>query len=469
MTDNWKAGLEKIERESTVNAVKYRGRNPRIVLGVGGNSSFKDYVERVMFIKRSGRRLDEMSIDNMAIVGIDDMLRAIDYPYDLDPAKSKEREAKYKELLMAAERVKDGRRPSVEAAPHALLDQYVLHTHPTALTIISCVEQADTLLRKINDKLRAQYKEGDGNKPTVEVMDYCDPGILLGIGIKKLIGQLRMTPTGIMQRNHGVFFNDFSPNNLLRIHDGSVDFAQKMIDEALTARNCDVFPYGEICSDFNRGRTVEIWQAEAVMRALYKAIFGFETPTYQRSIVPGGIDEVGCIKLWHGQTLSAIEAPKQAVYFSCNKDGLARAYSESMLAKLDERFTWLSPDHIVTMNKHADYIHLSDPTSRDAIESDVISQVKRHKEKYHTADDKGDFARVFVVGGMGVATVGGHYASDTDADLAARVAMQFAYDALLIHQGIRAIGTPRYLTEANVDFIATWEVEAARKAEMMKR
>jgi rhamnose utilization protein RhaD (predicted bifunctional aldolase and dehydrogenase) len=400
---------------------------PRIVIGGGGNFSVKD--EEIIDIKASGKSLTEMTEANLARVSRDAIRGLLGYDYSKNP---KIREKQYKRLLLASRTGGKGPRPSVETPVHELLDTYVLHTHPTALTILSCVKECPELIRRFLG-------------PGYLLMDYLDPGILLAQETVKLLGSYRGMPHGIIQRNHGAFFTEKNLDKLLGNHNWVVDQLTRNIDRLIIEKGLDKKPFGESVYSIT-GRV----NRRAIMKAAYERVFGESAKDAKYSTE----------KIEEGLEAIKMETEKGVIYFWAN--GLARNYAESQLAFDNATtFSWLSPDHIVSMGMFDDYVMLDDANKPTKIREDIREQVMPHEE--------GLYSRTITIEGLGIMTIGGHHASDDNPEVKARLAMQFAKDALLVYRGTKALGTLNKLTIANAYFIETWEVEKARRMVMQGR
>lgn len=313
---------------------------------------------------------------------------------------------------------------------HEQLAKYVLHTHSTALTILSSVGETPKLAK-------------DWLGPECLLMEYLDPGILLGIEAKKLLEGYGEIPKRIMQRNHGVFYalDDF--DNLIKMHNSVIKGIQERINWWVRRKGLDEWPYGSIAVNFEK--VTGLIRAPKMMKALYQTVFG--KPAERANYTYTSFEGFPVHKI-ENRVDGRVDG---VIYFY--DSGLAREYAKSY-RPCTRKLSWLTPDHIVSMGKHTDYITFSDPTDINKCEQEIAEQVKPHEEGIH--------ARVYVIAGLGIATIGGYIPSDKEPEVKARYAMQFVNDALLVHQGVCAIGILRMLTEKNVDFIANWEVEKAR-------
>lgn len=413
--------------DTRVERIKAACQSNRVVQLGGGNYSEKK--DALMAIKGSGSWLSRLTPADMSVIRMQDIAQAIDFPYDANP---KVRESRYKEFLLAARISADMLRPSVETAVHCLLPRFVLHTHPTVLTALSCTEQARELAAK---HLGPKYI----------TMDYLDPGISLGIEAKRLLAGYDGIPLGMMQRNHNVFFASDDFDALLKEHDRVIARVTEEIQNLYGFKNMDIDPFG---SRATKDKFPQESQQTIVMKALYDKLFQEDSgkASLTRTVIDSNLN---CL---------AMQGSKGTLYFDTGN--LALDYSLSQMAHdVGEKFARLAPDHLVSCNMYSHLLNLSDPTSPERVSQDM-EKVKPSKD--------GLLPRVYIVPGMGIITAGGHIACDREPEARARNAMVMAYDALLVTVYALALGNIRRLNEEQAHFIETWEVEHARAALMEK-
>ncbi len=408
--------------------------NPRVVLLGGGNFSRK--FDGEMAIKASGSRLTEMTEDNLAWVSRGALRELLERRFDrYSPSV---REERYKEALLAS-RGRDCPRPSVETPVHELLDTYVLHTHPTILTALSCVLEADRFLED------------------VVIVDYCDPGITLAQHVKKAMEGYGAMPAAVMQRNHGFFFTGKSLDEVIARHNETINKAVALLAEGLKRMAWDE-PYGSYSYD-----DFEITESDirAIMEGFYQALFGKEPnrPSYRGRMLEQGYR----VSRLRTKKMGSEEYGGGTICFDTSAE--ARLYARSRRAGyLGERFTRVAPDNIVSGGMNTANIELFSGEDVKEIAAQVSGQ---------TSIEDGVFPRTYVVGGYGILTAGGHNPNDLNPDAAAENAMLLARDSLLVDLYARALGSPAgpdyRLTDEQALFIGTWEVEKARAATMTKR
>ncbi len=177
------------------------GSDAALVQGGGGNTSVKSADGAYMFIKASGTALKDMSENKgWRRVNIARLQRLLsDEVLELCDVDTREREVVGRLTLSCEDETTDGARPSVEAPLHALLDDYVIHLHPSSVG--AWVNAKDG--KAVIDKLE---KEGGIKALWVP---YCDPGYMLSRKTGKLIEKYEKDngtkPSVIMLDKHGVF------------------------------------------------------------------------------------------------------------------------------------------------------------------------------------------------------------------------------------------------------------------------
>ena len=416
-------GIEKILFE--VGAVC---SDDRTVLGGGGNFSIKE--DDLMLIKASGTFLRNMSKENMALVERRKIRELLQHFREMqDSFDPQERERIYKEMQAAARVDPKGPRPSVETAAHELFPKYVLHTHPTSLTALSAVLEAPEIIAKVCPGL------------DYAIMKYLDPGILLGTEAMKMFGETGHVPKAFMQRNHGFFFGSDKFREVMETHNALDAKMKGYINGRVFGAKTENKSFG----NSKHGNALSGISPEyaTLMYSIYCSIFGNDPKNTKLS--EAKIEDMRVKKL---------ETEKGVIYLY--DSSLARRYAESAFAEeIGNRFSWISPDHIVAMNMNTDYLALSFPNVGKKVAKDVREQVKKH--------ENGKYARIFVIKGVGIAAAGGFMPEDTNPEYKASLAMQFVNDALLVYRATRAIGTMTMLTEDNAKFIDGWEVEKERR------
>jgi hypothetical protein len=237
-----------------------------------------------------------------------------------------------------------------------------------------------------------------------------------------------------------MFFSSDRFEDLIALFNMVVGVAQAKIDDAIREKGltADKEPYGKIERVFRR------IDADSIINAIYKTIFKTTPDFLSKTFDFTQIEPcVGCYRL---------ASKEGCVYLDVGPHARAYAQAATCPKQVDSLSHW-SPDHLVYIRKHPVYIDLSRTDNQHVIQRDVERSIE------------GKTARCYVIGGVGIATVGGNYNGDEGKEERnARWAMNAVHDALLIAQGTRAIGNPVLLAQEYVDFINDrWKVEARRR------
>ena len=180
------------------------GQNPDYVLGGGGNTSYKE--NGILYVKASGQRLSHMTEDGFVAMEIDKLRDIAVREYE---GTDKEVEAAVLADMMAARLPGEDKRPSVEAAVHALMEgAYVLHIHPNLLNGITCSKQGEVTLKVMLQGLALWLPE-------------IKPGYTLAHKAAADLAKFKEehgAPCQIMfLQNHGVFFTADTVEELDRL------------------------------------------------------------------------------------------------------------------------------------------------------------------------------------------------------------------------------------------------------------
>jgi ribulose-5-phosphate 4-epimerase/fuculose-1-phosphate aldolase len=166
--------------------------------GGGGNTSLK-FDDRMMAVKASGYRLDQI-FETSGYVVLDYAMVAEFYKnitdWD-DPLLEKESSEIIKKSIIELDGMQISR-PSVEAGFHALLKKAVIHSHSAYASIICCSREG----RKIVDDI---FCNEEGNHIFVP---YVNPGFPLTVEIKNEVERFKekegRIPGIIFMENHGL-------------------------------------------------------------------------------------------------------------------------------------------------------------------------------------------------------------------------------------------------------------------------
>lgn len=189
------------------------GKRSDYVQGGGGNTSVK-FNDRLMAIKASGFRLDQITADHAYAVL--DYAAVRSFYENTDPASLADVEKEGSSQAKAATRVIEGLpqlRPSVEAGFHSLLDTFVLHTHPVYANLATCsVEGA-----AVADKVLADLPQSHA------FVSYINPGAQLTFAIGKARQEGEKAtgkkPAIIFMQNHGLIITGEDAQACLRLND----------------------------------------------------------------------------------------------------------------------------------------------------------------------------------------------------------------------------------------------------------
>lgn len=172
--------------------------NDFAILGEGNTSARAD--EETYFVKASGTELRTMDADGFVRVRFDAVLELLDADDISDDA--------VKEAFAAASIDAGDKRPSTEALMHAILlsmddVNFIGHTHPTAVNIITCAQRGEELVR---GRLFPDEIVCCGVAPVW--VPYTDPGIPLARRVKQEVEahveEYGMRPKVILMQNHGL-------------------------------------------------------------------------------------------------------------------------------------------------------------------------------------------------------------------------------------------------------------------------
>ncbi len=178
------------------------GSDPAFVLAGGGNTSFK--TAECLWVKASGRSLAEaveqdfVRLDRRALAAIWERRY---------PAAPERREAEVlADLLASRLKGEEGKRPSVEASLHDLLDAaYVVHTHPALVNGLTCSMRGEEAAREALGEEALWV-------PTV------NPGYVLAATVREHIRRYRARfgrePEVMLLQNHGLVVAGGSPQEV---------------------------------------------------------------------------------------------------------------------------------------------------------------------------------------------------------------------------------------------------------------
>ncbi len=189
------------------------GKDPALVQGGGGNTSVKTADGKYMYIKASGTALKDMNAtQGWRRMRLDSVLAIIqDQAIARLPTQTREVEVVNRLLLACEDNVTSGARPSVEAHLHGLLDNCVIHLHPS---VVSAYLNAREGRARLEELFR-------GEKTPPLWVPYVDPGFTLARTIAKLVEgyrrQFRRMPRILFLDKHGLFVTAPTAGATLRL------------------------------------------------------------------------------------------------------------------------------------------------------------------------------------------------------------------------------------------------------------
>ncbi|NLO36407.1 MAG: hypothetical protein GX112_08655 [Clostridiaceae bacterium] len=183
------------------------------VQGGGGNTSCK-VDDTLMAIKASGFRLDQIGQDQAYAVLDFQSLRQ--FYLGTDPRDLADIEQEGSARAKASIRLVDGLpalRPSVEAGFHAILDTFVLHTHPVYANLATCAAQGPAIAAAALADLPVSHA----------FVPYINPGAQLTFAIRQAIGETEAKtgrkPAILLMQNHGLVVTGPDADTCLNLHE----------------------------------------------------------------------------------------------------------------------------------------------------------------------------------------------------------------------------------------------------------
>jgi NAD(P)-dependent dehydrogenase (short-subunit alcohol dehydrogenase family)/rhamnose utilization protein RhaD (predicted bifunctional aldolase and dehydrogenase) len=189
------------------------GKDPTLVQGGGGNTSVKTSDGRYMYIKASGTALKDMNESRgWRRMHLDSVLAIIqDKSITKLPTQTREVEVVNRLLLACDDNITSGARPSVEAHLHGLLNQCVIHLHPSVVGAYLNAKEGRAKLERLFREERI---------PPLWV-PYVDPGFTLARRIGELVEgyrqQFQKMPQILFLEKHGLFVTARTAGATLRL------------------------------------------------------------------------------------------------------------------------------------------------------------------------------------------------------------------------------------------------------------
>lgn len=191
-----------------------------LIQGPGGNTSVKNS-NGEMYIKASGFRFDEMTIENG--ISAVNYLNIRNYFNIVKPLDKEKEEAEM--LRIVGENIlKDDSgnpfpKPSMETGFHAVLDQYVIHTHSVWTNLINCRTDKSAAIAHLNKYFK------------MAEIPFVSPGFGLSYLVSDAIKNAELTgkskPDIFLLHNHGVIAHSDNPEICKKL---LLDLDQAIID-----------------------------------------------------------------------------------------------------------------------------------------------------------------------------------------------------------------------------------------------
>ncbi len=374
---------------------RYYGSDKKFVIGGGGNTSVK--IGDKLFVKASGIELG--NIDENGFVELDRKKLDEILKHKFPPDKT-EREAEYKNMILAARAKPDAIRPSVESIMHHLLpQQFVVHTHNQQANMLSCSVKGKELCEKLF---------GDD----VLWVDFTDPGVELAQTLYKAVSEYAAktdgkTPQAIIIQNHGLIVSGDTPDEIREKTDKVIKKIKSLLPAELPAE-----PFGEI-------EQIDAQQAKKLINIIAPAL---------RALLAENSDALAIVNFDDGE---------DALKIACSSDGKSAALAGP-----------LYPDHIVYAKSFPMWIEITND-DEDAMISYLRSQLKEYEtqRKYQPA--------VIIAKGLGIFYAGNNFSR-------VQLVKDIYNDVINLMIGAKLLGGVNYLTPQQYQFLENWEVEAYR-------
>lgn len=196
---------------------KIAGNRVDYVQGGGGNTSVK-LSAGCMAVKASGFRLNQIEMDAAYVVvdakAIREWYAGVDVKEDRDFEKESVAVAKGAAVPGFGPQ---GLRPSVEAGFHAILGNFVVHTHAVQANLLCCSREGQALVKKLFT---------DAGFPSLWI-PYINPGFCLTLKIKAereaMLSATGTDPHVIFMENHGLIVWGGDADSTLELHDAVID------------------------------------------------------------------------------------------------------------------------------------------------------------------------------------------------------------------------------------------------------
>jgi ribulose-5-phosphate 4-epimerase/fuculose-1-phosphate aldolase len=181
-----------------------------LIQGPGGNTSVKNS-DGEMFIKASGFRFDEMTIEKG--ISAVNYLNIRNYFNTVKPIDKVKEEAEMLKTVSQNILIDDNGevfpRPSMETGFHAVLEQYVVHTHSVWTNLINCRSYKSNLINKLSQQFN------------ITEIPFVSPGFGLSYLVTDALKQSELAgknrPDIFLLHNHGVIAHSNSINHCVKL------------------------------------------------------------------------------------------------------------------------------------------------------------------------------------------------------------------------------------------------------------
>lgn len=171
--------------------------SPYITQGGGGNTSVKSGDK--MYIKPSGFFLKDIEKGHVEL-NFKAISEKLSNKLYLNPDSEFKLDVE-KEILNS-----NGLLPSMETGFHAVLKNYVIHTHPLAVNILMCSNETEKELKNLFCDI-----------PFL-VLPYLNPGYPLSKSISDCINKLPELPSVLFLKNHGLIIHNEDKQRAIELH-----------------------------------------------------------------------------------------------------------------------------------------------------------------------------------------------------------------------------------------------------------
>jgi rhamnose utilization protein RhaD (predicted bifunctional aldolase and dehydrogenase) len=209
------------------------GRDAKLAVGTGGNTSVKTSDSEFMYIKASGCALKDMDESRgWRRLRLKAVLEILD-DRELVSLESNARECALATRLQHTcdDQFPSSVRPSVESTLHALLGKCVVHLHALPILAYACAKAG-------HEKLTGVFRNTVYNPLWVP---YANPGYELTIAVRKAIKeyclQYSCSPRIIILQRHGVVFVGDSRGDVLEITNTAVRLCESGLRPIMALQN----------------------------------------------------------------------------------------------------------------------------------------------------------------------------------------------------------------------------------------